>query len=161
MAERHTVDFVPDSFNLISDGERRTITLQFERSLEWRKPVPQPIGRILKAIKRRYGGGLMSRLHRWKHGERNPLVLPSRIEPHPENPDVLRFEIGVRPGETMESALASLFECLRRQPGYQRTFGAPLDRDQEPSRVQKARPGDASKSAQNILHSFIEARRSV
>jgi hypothetical protein len=161
MAERHTVDFVRDSFNLVSDAERRTITLQFESYLDRRKPIPQPIGRILKAIESRYGGGLMSRLTRWRRGESNPLVLPSRSQPHPDNPEVLCFEIGVRPGATMESALASLCEYLRQQPGYERMFGAPLDRDQPTSRVRKAQPGDASKSAHDIIHSMITIRRSL
>jgi hypothetical protein len=152
MSERHTVDFIRGSINILSNGERGTITLQFEKAADGLKPI----SRILKALERRYGVGVMRRLSRWRTGESNPFVLPLRTKPHPENPDVLCFEIGVKQGERMESALAALIEFLRRQPGYQRTFGSPLDRDQMPSRVRKASSTDNSNAAHNLMKQMME-----
>jgi len=51
MSERHTVDFIRGSFNVVSDAERKTITLQFESSGDGLKPVSPPIARVLKASK--------------------------------------------------------------------------------------------------------------
>jgi hypothetical protein len=130
MSERHSVDFARDSFNVICDTDRHSITLQFEFSRNGRAPVTDSMARILKAIRSRYGGGVVCRLNRWRRGEGRPLVPPARSRPHPENPDVYCFEMRVDQGEKIESALAGLLEFLRQQPGYRRMFGPPLDRDQ-------------------------------
>jgi hypothetical protein len=159
MSERHTIDFARASFNVVSDAERNTITLQFESSGGDQERVNPPIARVLKAIERRYGTGIASRLKRWRTGECNPLVLPSGSTPHPENSEVFCFEIGVEPGERLEFALATLFEFLRQQPEYQRTFGPPLDRDQMPLQVQIGKADDLSAAAQDMLTKFMERRR--
>jgi len=155
MSERHTVDFDRVSVNVISDAERGTITLQFDNAfggLEQNK-------RILKAIDSRYGVGVLSRLSRWITGTDSALVLRSHSRPHPENPDVLCLELGVKRGERMESALGNLMEFLRRQPGYQRMFGTPLDRDEMPSRVRKMSSGDSSEAAADTFKRLLERRR--
>jgi hypothetical protein len=159
MPERHSVDFARGSFNVLSDAQARTITLQFERTRGGRDPIDSTIRRVLKALDRRHGGGITSRLNRWMRGEGNPLVLPARPVPHPENPDVLCFEIGVRPGERMDSALAGLLDFLRQQPGYERTYGPPLDRDDGPRKVRGWGSGNAAASAQMILERLFKIRR--
>jgi hypothetical protein len=156
MPERHTVDFDRASLNLLSDPGKHTITLQFERSPGGRNRVSPTLGRNLNALQGRYGVGVISRLNRWRKGAPNPFVLPSRSKPHPENPDVLCFEIGVNQGETMDSALAQLLDFFRQQPGYLRTFGAPLDRDQVPVRGQRKADGNLSASAGNALRKMME-----
>src|SRR4051794_26784689 len=103
MPERHSVDFERVSFNIISDARRATITLQFPS--EYGSEL-MDIRQILKSIMRRYGSGIRGRLGRWHSGAVSPLVVPSRSKPHPEDPDVLCFEMGVKPGERMDSALA-------------------------------------------------------
>lgn len=153
MPERHTLVFTRCGFNVLTDHDRRTITLQFEdewpnfglvpgpdgRVIESRRPRPlggiagmlsnHPIDRIFRALRRRFGGGLPGRLIRWASGKAGPLVLPAHTRLHPDNPVVICFEIGVRDGERMDAALAALLTFLRRLPGYQRTYGEPLDRD--------------------------------
>lgn len=158
MSERHTVDFARCSFNVVTDSDRRTITLQFDN--EWSGLQSEPIARLIKAIRQRYGAGVLARLNRWRTGERHPFILPPRCLPHPDNPDVLCYEIGVRGegGGTMDSALATLLEFLRQQPGYERTYGAPLDRDQVPTRVRKGSDRDASTSAHDALRNFMDLR---
>ncbi len=131
MPERHSVDFRQVSFNIISDAERGTITLQYPSARGGSSDCEvMEIRQVLRSLKRRYGGGIGGRLGRWYSGMDSPFVLPSCSEPHPTNPDVLCFEIRVRQGERLESALATFLEFARQQPGYQRTFGAPLDRDE-------------------------------
>ena len=152
MIERHTIDFNRVSFNVISDADRQTITLQFDRigsGLE-------SIQRILRAVRRRFGEGIASRLSRWRTGQGNPFALPARIRPHPEYQDVLCFEIGVKRDARMEAALATLLDFLRQLPGYKRTYGSPLDRDQVPSRVRKESPRDASSVAGDTLREFFK-----
>jgi len=154
MPERHSVDFIRASFNIISDAERRTIALQFDMVIS----VPGAVERIVSALYGRYGSGIRGRLNRWRKGERSPLVMPSRGKPHPENPDVIRFEIVVKQGERLESALATLLGFLRQQPGYQRTFGPPLDRDEAPSEDRKAPAGDVSEAAGGLLKRIMDRR---
>jgi hypothetical protein len=151
MAERHTVDFARCSFNVINDADRRTITVQFENPFPGPRVVPESVDRILKAIRQRFGGGIVGRLTRWSRGESNPLVLPQRGHAHPDNPDVLCFEIGVKDGARIEGALATLLDFLRRQPGYQRTYGAPLDRDPDPSEDRIGSTRNASTAAREAL----------
>jgi hypothetical protein len=151
MPEMHTVDFIRGSFNISSSAENATITLQFARDVEG----VELIGASLKAIRRRFGAGPIGRLSRWRTGECNPFLLPPRSQPHPHNPDVLCYEMRVKPGQQLESALASLIEFLRHQPGYRRLFGAPLDRDQTPSRARTAAPGDTSEAAHDVLSKIL------
>jgi hypothetical protein len=151
MPERHTVDFARCSFNIVTDADRRTITLQFENPFPGPRVVPESIDRILNALRRRFGGGILGRLNQWRSGESSPLVLPRRGHPHPDNPDVLRFEIGVKNGARIEGALATLFDFFRRQPGYQTTYGAPLDRDPVPSEDRIGSAQDASTAAREAL----------
>lgn len=160
MPERHTIDFARCSFNVVTDGDRRTITLQFSDDFP-RRRLAAPIGQVLNALRRRYGDGLIARLNRWRTGERSPFVLPPRSRPHPENPEVLCYEIGVRGdgGGTMDSALATLLEFLRQQPGYERTYGAPLDLDEVPTRARRGAGADASTSANRALWGLMERRR--
>ena len=159
MSERHTVDFARCSFNIVTDADRRTITLQFDH--EAPRLGSRPISLILKAIRRRYGDGPIARLSRWKTGEANPFVLPSHSRSHPDHPDVLCYEMGVKGGGggTMDSALAALLDFLRRQPGYERTYGAPLDLDGLPTRVRRGAEGDASTSAYRALKGLMERRQ--
>lgn len=158
MAERHTVDFKRCSFNVVTDHERKSITLQFERSSDSRRPVSLPVTPILKTLKRCYGGGIVSRLNRWRATTGNPFVLTLGIQAHPENPDVLCFEISVRQGERMEAALATILKFLRQQPEYLRTIGPPLDRDEVALSVRNAVPGDVSSAAQDALVKLMKRR---
>jgi hypothetical protein len=155
MPEIHTVDFRRGSINIISNAERATITLQFAGD----RDAVESVDRILKAIRRRYGDGLINRLSRWRTGEGSSFVLPLHSRPHPESPDILCFEIGVNRGGGLESALATLLEFLRQQPGYEHTFGAPLDRDQMPSPGHKVPPSVASEAAQDVLEQMMKQRR--
>jgi hypothetical protein len=150
--EIHTIDLMKGSITIISDAEKGTITLQFDRVGDGLEPVK----RILKAIGRRYGDGVMGRLSRWRSGESNPFVLASQSKPHPSNPDVLCFEIRIKPGERLESALGTLLGLLRQQPGYRRTFGSPLDRDHMLSRVQKVPSGDVSEAARDMMRRILK-----
>jgi hypothetical protein len=184
MPERHTIDFARCSFNVVTDADRRTITLQFEDAFRApqggrrrrRRPslasqiitlrfedafpggsvVSDSVDRILKALRRRFGRGLLVRMTQWRRGESNPLLLPRRGHPHPDNPDVLSFEIGVKDGSKVEGALATLLDFLLRHRGYQRTYGAPLDRDPAPSedRIESAK--DASSLARDALIGLLE-----
>jgi hypothetical protein len=153
MPERHTVDFDRFGVNILSDAEVGTISLQFEKT-----GGAKPIGRMMKAIERRFGSGIWARLDRWRKGQGNPLVLSSRGEPHPENPDVIRLEMTVQQGERMDGALAVLMEFLRREPEYRRTLGPPLDRD-HPDRLSRIGEGDASGAAAETLRRMIERSR--
>ena len=120
MPERHSIDFVRASVNIITDPATRTITLQYER---WHSP-PEAIKPILKAISRKFGTGIKDLVCRWTTGQSSPFVLPKGARLHPENPDVLCFEIGVKQNEKMDAALATLIGFLRQQPGFQRTLPA-------------------------------------
>ncbi len=118
MPERRSVDFDQVSFNVISDPERSTITLQFPSfggGSTSRESVATK--QILKAITARYGMGLKGQLIRWKLGTNSPLLLPSQNKPHPDAPDVLCFEMGVRPGERMDLVLADFLAFLSQRPG--------------------------------------------
>jgi hypothetical protein len=158
MPERHTVDFARCSFNVVSDGERRSIILQFHPQAAGSKR--EPIALIFKALRRRYGGGLIAHLNRWRTGEGHPFVLPPRTEPHPDCPEVLCYRIRVRPGGgTMDSALATLLEFFREQPGYERTYGAPLDLDEASARVRTRTDVDASTAAFRALAGLMDRRR--
>jgi hypothetical protein len=74
---------------------------------------------------------------------------------------VLCFEMGVKQGERLEAALATLLAFLRHEPEYQRTFGPPLDRDDTPSRVQLGGAGELSTAAQDVLAKLMERRRAA
>jgi hypothetical protein len=87
----------------------------------------------LKAIRWRFGDAIEGRLKHASGDESNPLVLGSPGQPHPDCPDVVHLEIGLKPGASMETALACLIDFLRQQPGYRHTYGAPIDRDAAPS----------------------------
>lgn len=148
MSERHTVDFDRFGVNILSDAELGTITLQFEKFGS---------GRMMKAIERRFGGGIWARLHRWRRGQDNSLMLSSPGAPHPENPDVIRLELTVRQGERMDATLAVLMDFLRRQQGYRRTLGSPLDRD-GPERLSRTGEDDSSRAAEKTLRRILERR---
>ena len=151
MPERHSIDFVRASVNIITDAAARIITLQYER---WHGP-PEAMKPILGAISRKFGAGIRNRLRRWMTGQSSPFVLPPGAKPHPENPDVLCFEIGVKQSEKMDAALAALIGFLRQQPGYQRTFGPPLDPDQPTPKTRTASKGDASEAADAALRGML------
>jgi hypothetical protein len=154
MIERHTIDFARVSFNIVSDADRATITLQFDQAGGGRESIPG----ILRAIQRRFGGGVMSRLNRWSTGESNPFVLPQTSRPHPDYPDVICFAIGLKPGARMEAALATFLDFLQQLPGYQRTYGSPLDRDEVPPQARKKSPRDVSAVAAGTLREFFKRR---
>ena len=101
MIERHSFEFDRAIFNVIADADRRTLTLQFQHTtiLERRS-----VGRILTAIRRRFGNGITSRLSRWKTGQASTLMLPGHGVSHPEYPDVLCFELKVKAGHEIELA---------------------------------------------------------
>lgn len=149
MAERHSVEFKTCSFNVLSDEDRGTITLQYDR---WgsgggrsRKGFPRffqavveecrggfdrqnpGMSRVLQALRGEYGDGLICRFKRWSTGAPGPFELPSASVPHRENPDVLCFQIRVVAEERMEASLERLLDFFSRQPEYQRTFGSQLD----------------------------------
>jgi hypothetical protein len=154
MTERHTIDFARVSFNIVSDADRGTITLQFDQA----GGGDGSIAGILRAIHQQFGDGIPCRIRRWISGERNPLVVSRRARPHPEYPDVLRFEISVKPGERIEGALAMFLDFLRQQPGYQRTYGSPLDRDHVLSEARQASPHDTSALACSTLREYFRRR---
>jgi hypothetical protein len=156
MPERHTVDFKRCSFNVVCDGERRTITLQFDT---WDSSDRPPVGRVLKALRWSYGGGPLSRIGRWIRAERNPFVLPTGSRPHPDNPDVHCFEIGVRQNESVEGALGTILGILERRPDYLRTIGPPLDRDAMPPRVGAGGPRDVASAASVVLRKMLMRRK--
>jgi hypothetical protein len=151
MPERHSIDFTRASVNIISDAERRTITLQYEKPLG----PPDAIKPILGAISKKFGTGIKDRVNRWKRGETSPFQLSGHAKPHPENPDVQCFEMNVSASERMDSALAALLECLRQQPGYQRTFGPPLDRDQLPRKSRMRSSDSLSEAASAYLEDMF------
>ncbi len=154
MAERHTIDFARDSVAVVSDADRRRITLQFE-GVNDGQPTAK---RLWTALQRRYGPGPLARIGRWSRGEDHPLILPARGQPHPESPDVFVVEVEIRPGPPMEEVLSDLLEFFRRQPGYVRTYGDPLDRDLErpPSRRGAAR--ETSEAANAVLWQMLIRR---
>jgi hypothetical protein len=157
MPERQSVEFERVVFNVISDEERGTITLQFSgaggRSRESRE-----IEAILNAIEGRYAKGIRSRPSPEGLGSASPLVLPLRSKPHPEAPDVLCFEMRVKPGERMGSVLADFMDFLSQQPGYRRTFGNPLDRDQIPLGSKHVPPAELSNEAGKMLTEMFRRR---
>jgi hypothetical protein len=155
MPERHSIDFIRDSVNIISDADRRTITLQYEKTLG----PPDAMKPMLGAISRRFGTANRDRLGRWIRGEKSPFVVAGRSKPHPENPDVHCVEMIVKEGETMDSALACLLALLQQQPGYQRTFGPPLDPDQLPLKTRMAFSGGASEAASAALKGMLGRRK--
>ncbi len=154
MIERHTIDFARVSFNVISDSDRSTITLQFDQA----GGAAASIHGILRAVQRRFGGGFLSRLRRLSTGDSSPFVLPGRGNPHPDYPDVFCFELGVKPGTTSEAALAMLLNFVEQLPGYQRTYGSPLDPDKVTERGRTGSQHDASTVAQNTLLEFFKRR---
>jgi hypothetical protein len=154
MSERHSVEFDRVGFNVISDDVSRTLTLQFDAA----HPSLEPMQRILFAIRQKYGEGITSWLRRWRTGETNKLVPSARSKPHQTNPDVHCFDIGVKEGEAVEVALEGLLSFLQQLPGYRRTIGAPLNRDDPPSRPKSPSPRDASSVAQATLRQFFERR---
>lgn len=158
MAERHTIDFKQCSFNVLSDGDRGTITLQFERAGQGRRAVGRPIAQVLTALQRAYGSGIVGRLHRLGSAEDDMLRLPTESKPHPDNPDVLCFEIEVKPGCAMDTALGAVLALLQ-QPEYLRTLGAPLDRDEPPSHIRAAESENASSTANALLREMMMRRR--
>jgi len=157
MSERHTVDFDQISFNVISDAERETITLQFDATSG--TYGREQTKRIIQAITGRFGPGIRSRASRWLTGLGDPLALVRRSGTHPENPDVLCLELSVKRGVCVESALAELVEFLRRQPGYRRLLGQPLDRDQVLPRVCEFAARDSAEAATDTLKRMMEHRR--
>jgi hypothetical protein len=157
MAERHTIEFREMGVNILSDAERATITLQFDQSCGGgggRFAVDQ----TLKAIRGRFGDAVGSRLKRLCADEPNPLVLGSPGRTHPDYPDVVNLEIGVKPGVSMETALSCLLDFLRRQPGYRHTYGAPIDRDSAPSSRRNNTDDPAAKAA-DVLRRLFEQRK--
>ena len=156
MPERHTIEFDDIGVNILSDAERRTIILQFNSSDLFERHT---VERILKAMRKRFGDGVWSRLNRWSSGESNPLALSPAATRHPENPEVTCFEVAVKAGAAMESALSSLIDFLRRQPGYLRTFGEPLNRDHAPSRWRKQEKVDTSDAANDVLREILSRRK--
>jgi len=151
MPERHSIDFVRASVNIIADADKRTIALQYERS----HGPPEAMNAILGAISRKFGTGIINRLSQWMTGRSSPFVLPRAAKPHPETPDVLCFEIGVKQSEKMDAALDALIGFLRQQPGYQRTFGPPLDPDQPNPKTRSASKGDASEAADAVMKRML------
>ncbi len=156
MTERHSFEFDRAIFNVIADADRRTITLQFQETTVLERRV---VERILTAIRRRFGDGITSRFSRWTAGQGNPLLLPGRILSHPEYPDVLCFEIRVKPGDEVEAALATLLDFIRELPGRKRAYGEPLDRDQTSSQIPKRSLRDTSTVAGEVLKTFFIRRR--
>lgn len=179
MPERHTVVFKRCEFNVITDHDQRTVTLQFEETHTFleialgpdgrpiqrrRSPSPgglarmvsnRPIDPILRAIDRRFGDGLAGWLDRWRTGEESPLILAPRTTVHPENPEVACFVMGVKAGHPTDAALATLLDFLRKLPGYQQTFGDPLDRDVVERENRRSR-ADASTVANDTLRALME-----
>ena len=155
MIERHSIEFGRVIFNVVSDADQHTMTLQFQSNSS---SVRQGITRLLRAIERRFGDGIARRLSRWHNGQGNPLMLPTGTTTHPEYDDVLFFEIGVKPGVRMEDALALLLDYLRQLPEFKRLYGPPLDRDQAPPKPRKAAPRDTSTVAQATLIEYFKRR---
>jgi hypothetical protein len=151
MIERHTFEFNSFGVNVLSDAERGAISLQLDTS-GCRMEAIEP---ILKAVKRRFGRGIWGHLSRWMTGEGDPLLLISHGKPHPDNPDVIRVEMAVKDVERMDSALAALVDFFRRQPGYCRMLGSPLDRDNLDRRTWGGM-GDVSRTADDTLRRMWE-----
>ena len=152
MPERHTIDFRRTSFNVLSDEAAGLIRLQFDSSSGGLKAIVP----ILKAIRRRFGNGLLNRLNRWRNGQTNPFLLGKRTTPHTDDSSVICYEITLKPGERMDPALGLLFEFLRQQPDYQRTLGPPLDRDDlydDPTDTVTS--ADTSRAAGNVLRKYF------
>ena len=153
MIDRHSIEFDRAIFNVIADGDRRTITLQFQHTTILERRV---IERILAAIRRRFGEGITSRLTRWRAGQSNPLLLPGHAISHPEYPDVLCFEMRVKAGEAVEATLATVLDFIREQPGYKHAYGAPLDRDELRSQMRTGSLRDPSAVAGEVLTTFFK-----
>lgn len=157
MSERHTADFDRVSFNILSDAERGTISLQFDTPI-WRHGGDQ-VKRLVSAIGRRYSGGWRSRFSRWIAGAGEPPLVVGPSGPHSENAEVYCLELGLKRGAKMESALADLVKFLREQPGYRRLLGHPLDPDQMHKRSRDRESGDSSQAASDTLRRMMERRR--
>ena len=115
MIERHTIDFARVSFNVISDPDRGTITLQFDqagagRGFRSRDPTSHS-----PTVWRR---GL-SRLRSLEHRRtRVHSCCPERGHPHPDYPDVLCFEMQRQAWlASTEAALATFLGFLRATAG--------------------------------------------
>jgi hypothetical protein len=156
MTERHSVEFDRAIFNVIADGDRRTITLQFQHTTILDR---RAIDRILTAIRGRFGEGITSRLTRWRAGQSNPLLLPVRGVTHPEYPDLVCYEIYVKAGDAVEAALTTLLNFIRELPGFKHAYGAPLDRDQLSSQMRTGSLRDPSAVAGEVLTTFFKRRR--
>lgn len=159
MPECHTVDLDRFGVNILSDAERGTITLQMDAGWDGadRAGKLAEQARLLRALGRRFGGGVRSRLLRWMRGERDVLRIDSRSGSHLVNPEVIRVEMIVSRGERMDVALGVLLDFFRRQPGYRRTFGAPLDLDSIDTRARQG-TGDDSEVAMGVLRRILELR---
>jgi hypothetical protein len=151
MIERHTFEFNRFGVNVLSDAERAAISLQFDTS----GYGVEAIEPILKAVKRRFGRGIWGQLSRWMTGEGDLLLLISHGKPHPDNPDVIRVEMAIKDGERMDSALAALVDFFRRQPGFCRMLGSPLDRDDLDRRT-RGGMGDVSRIANETFRRMWE-----
>jgi hypothetical protein len=156
MAERHTVDFDRISFNVLSDAERGTITLQFDSEIG--RHQNDQLKRLLSVLRYRYGASFMSRLRRWSVRAPEPLLLVGSSGPHPENADILCLELRLNREARLESALVDLVEFLRRQPGYRRLLGQPLDRGQMRERTPTFSSDDSSQAAADTLKRMMERR---
>ena len=146
MPERHTVEFRELCLNILSDASRGTIVLQVDR-LDAR---PGAIARLERALRGRFGAGLAARLRRHWRGDASPLAPGPPARPHPDNVDVICWEIAVRAGVRMDDALGALLRFCRDQPGYLRTLGAALDADERAPRAPQ-RPADPSSRARTVL----------
>ena len=155
MIERHSIEFDRVIFNVISDDDRRTIALQFEFIAAIERSAIQ---RVLSAMYWRFGNGVRSRLRRWIARQGNPFVLPASSTSHPDYPDVLCFEIAVKPGERVEAAVATLLDFVRQLPGYKKTYGSPLDPDEGHPPPRKAPSRDVSNVAAEILKQCFKRR---
>ncbi|QEH36764.1 hypothetical protein OJF2_53490 [Aquisphaera giovannonii] len=159
MAERHTIDFDWDAFNVLTDHDARTITLQFERTLDGLGPLSPCAAAVLADIRRRFGDGLLGRLRRRLADQRSPFELARSPTTHPDGPHAVRFVLAVRDGFRTDSALSTLLEFLRGRPGFRRITGPPLDPD-EPHEPHPAPAADASTAAQATLLTMLRRRRS-
>ena len=150
MPERHTVEFRRTSCSIISDPERGTLSLRFDRL----EGGPEPIVLLLRALRRRFGTGFGGRLTRWWAGAAIPLILAPTSRPYPDNPDLICVAATLKPGERMDGALGVVLDFFRHQPDYRRTFGPPLDRDL-PIAPRSPGPADPSSRAQGILRQLL------
>lgn len=154
MKEIHTIDFDRFGVNVVSDGGLGIISLQFDTT----ECGMRPIEPLLKAVKEHFGRCLCGYLSRWLAGEGDLLLLNAHERPHPDNPDVICVEMTIKEGQRMDRALAALMNFFRRQPGYRRTLGSPLDRDDLDHPIGSP-TGDASSVACDTLKRMFENRR--